>query len=69
MMYEFVHRYISDLYKADHFKDKEYKFPKAQLYQMYFAINRLDTEKFANLDFTLNFGIASEVRKSFVDQI
>jgi hypothetical protein len=29
---------------------------------MYFAIGRLDAEKFAALDFTLNFGISSEVR-------
>jgi hypothetical protein len=34
---------------------------------MYYAIGRLDAEKFAALDFTLNFGISPEVRASFVD--
>jgi len=34
---------------------------------MYFAIGRLDAEKFAALDFTLNFGISSEVRAAFVE--
>lgn len=36
---------------------------------MYFAINRLDADKFAVLDFTLNFGISSEVRAAFVDAL
>lgn len=34
---------------------------------MYFAISKLDVEKFAVLDFTLNFGISSEVRANFVE--
>jgi hypothetical protein len=34
---------------------------------MYYAINRLDADRFAKLDFTINFGIESAVRKSFVD--
>lgn len=36
---------------------------------MYFSINRLDAEKFARLDFTINFGIESHVRKSFCEAI
>lgn len=36
---------------------------------MYFAINRLDAEKFVALDFTLNFGISSEVRAAFVEAL
>lgn len=36
---------------------------------MYYVINRLDADKFAVLDFTLNFGISSEVRASFVNAI
>lgn len=34
---------------------------------MYFAINRLDAEKFAKFDFTINFGIDSEVRRLFIE--
>jgi len=68
-MYEFIHRHLSDLYKTGHFDDTVHNFPKAQLYQMYFAINRLDAEKFSTFDFTLNFGISSEVRKSFIDHL
>ena len=36
---------------------------------MYFAINRLDAEKFAKLDFTTNFGIESSNRKLFTDAL
>ena len=36
---------------------------------MYFAISRLDAEKFAQLDFTLNFGISPEVRSAFIDAL
>lgn len=36
---------------------------------MYYAISRLDAEKFAALDFTLNFGISSEVRAQFVEML
>ena len=34
---------------------------------MYHAIGRLDAGKFVTLDFTLNFGISSEVRAEFVE--
>ena len=61
MMYEFLHRYLHSQFKAGTLKDP-YIFNKAQQYQMYYAISRLDAEKFAALDFTLNFGISSEVR-------
>ena len=44
---------------------KLYRFQKAQLYQMYYAINRLEATNFVNLDFTLNFGISTEVRADF----
>ncbi len=36
---------------------------------MYYAINRLDAEKFANLEFAVNFGIQSEVKKSFLNAL
>ena len=44
-------------------------FPKAQLYQMYYAIARLDADKFANLDFTLNFGISPDIKARYVETI
>ena len=34
---------------------------------MYYAISKLDADKFANLDFTLNFGITPDVKNLFVD--
>jgi hypothetical protein len=34
---------------------------------MYYAIGRLDASQFVTLDFTLNFGISSEVRAAFVE--
>ena len=34
---------------------------------MYVVISRLDADKFAALDFTLNFGITQEVRTLFID--
>ena len=33
---------------------------------MYYAMNRLDADKFATLDFAVNFGISPEVKKAFV---
>lgn len=34
---------------------------------MYYAISKLEADKFANLDFTLNFGITPDVKNLFVD--
>ena len=34
---------------------------------MYYAINRLDAEKFARLDFTINFGIEQVNRRLMTD--
>jgi len=34
---------------------------------MFYAIDRLDAEKFSRLDFSMNFGIESHIRKLFVD--
>ena len=34
---------------------------------MYVVISRLDADKFAALDFTLNFGITQEIRTLFID--
>ena len=36
---------------------------------MYYCMNRLDAEKFANFEFSVNFGILTEVKKSFVDAL
>ncbi len=36
---------------------------------MYYAMNRLDADKFANLEFAINFGIQSEVKRSFVNAL
>lgn len=69
MAYEFLHKFLLTEYKNCKLDDKDYKFPKAQLYQMYYAINRLDAEKFAKLDFTMNFGVMPEVRSTFVEMI
>lgn len=34
---------------------------------MFFAVNRLDAQKFAALDFTTNFGIEPQNRKLFTE--
>jgi len=34
---------------------------------MYYAINRLDAEKFARLDFTTNFGFEPQNRKAVIE--
>ena len=36
---------------------------------MYYAINRLDAEKFCSLDFTLNFGITPDIKVQYVETI
>ena len=36
---------------------------------MYYALNRLDAEKFANLEFAVNFGIQTEVKRSFLSAL
>ena len=32
---------------------------------MYFAVSKLDADRFANLDFVMNFGISSEYKVLF----
>ena len=32
---------------------------------MYYAVSKLDADKFANLDFVMNFGITSEIKVLF----
>ena len=61
---------ISDYikYKLDKKKLKEtYIYPRNQLYQMYFVMNRLNAEGFCKLDFAVNFGIPTEVKTEFCD--
>ena len=70
-----MNKYIEGEYKAGKYNNpseedaKLYLFHKAQLIQMYYSINRLSAENFVKLDFTLNFGISSEVRAIFVQMI
>ena len=32
---------------------------------MYYAVSKLDADRFANLDFVMNFGISAEVKVLF----
>ena len=32
---------------------------------MYYAVSKLDADRFANLDFVMNFGITSEIKVLF----
>jgi hypothetical protein len=36
---------------------------------MYYAMNRLDAEQFASLDFAVNFGILQENKRNFVEAL
>lgn len=36
---------------------------------MYMSVNRLDAERFARLEFTVNFGVEMDNRKLFTDFI
>lgn len=67
MIYQFLNKYLLAEYDDGKFENQTYTFPKAQLYQMYYAIARLDADKLANLDFTLNFGITPDTKSIFVD--
>lgn len=67
-MLQFLHKYIKAQFEDGKYdveteeERKQYKFHKAQLYQMYYAIAKNEAENFVSLDFTLNFGIMPEVR-------
>lgn len=39
---------------------EQYMCARAQLYQMYFVIAKLDVQRLATLDFIVNFGITPE---------
>ena len=56
-MFQFLHKYLAQKFKDGAFADQSFVFLKVQQYQMYYALNRLDAEKFANLEFAVNFGI------------
>ena len=60
-----MHKYIELRYKAGDFKGENFNAPKAQQYQMYYAVSELDAEKVANLDFVMNFGITAEIKVLF----
>jgi len=36
---------------------------------MYYAVNKLDADKFANLDFVMNFGVLAETKVLFSEFI
>lgn len=40
----------------------EFKYPRNQLYQMYFVLSRLDADRFVKLDFIVNFGVAPSTK-------
>lgn len=40
----------------------EFKYPRNQLYQMYFVLSRLDADRFCKLDFIVNFGVAPSTK-------
>ncbi len=65
MIYEFIHQYLKLSYKKGNFKGQSYVQNKAQQYQMYFAVSKLDADRFANLDFVMNFGITAEYKILF----
>ena len=64
-IYEFLHKYLLDSYKAGDFTNQSFTSPKSQQYQMYYAVSKLDADRFANLDFVMNFGITSEIKVLF----
>lgn len=68
MMFSFLHQYISHNFKTNRYTE-DYIMPKAQAYQMYYCINRCDADKFANFDFSVNFGVPPEVKRSFIDAL
>jgi hypothetical protein len=68
-IYEFLYKYLLANYKAGVFDAEDYKMNKAQQYQMYFAVSKLDADRFANLDFVMNFGISSEYKVLFTSFI
>ena len=65
MIYEFIHKYLEASYKAGKFKGQSYTSPKAQQYQMYYAVSKLDADRFCKLDFVMNFGITPEIKILF----
>lgn len=62
---EFLHKYLLECYKAGDFSGQSFTSPKSQQYQMYYAVSKLDADRFANLDFVMNFGITSEIKVLF----
>lgn len=60
-----LHKYLLERYKAGDFKEQSFTSPQSQQYQMYYAVSKLDADKFVNLDFVMNFGITAEVKVLF----
>ena len=65
MIYEFIHKYLLNSFKAGKYDGKTYTSNKAQQYQMYYAVSKLDADRFCRLEFTMNFGISPEVKVLF----
>ena len=67
MIFQFLNKFIKTEFDNGKFADQVFNFAKQQQYMMYVVISRLDADKFAALDFTLNFGITQEIRTLFID--
>ena len=67
MIFQFLNKFIKTEFDNGKYNDKVFNFAKQQQYMMYVVISRLDADKFAALDFTLNFGITQEIRTLFID--
>lgn len=67
MIFQFLNKFIKQEFDAGNFADKQFTFQKQQLYMMYVVISKLDADKFAHLDYSLNFGIPSETKNLFTD--
>lgn len=65
VIYEFLNQYLKSSYKKGLFKGQTFEQNKSQQYQMYFAVSKLDADRFANLDFVMNFGITAEFKILF----
>jgi len=64
LLLSFLSKYIHECIEGDKsLLKKEFTAPKALLFQMYFVINKLDEQRFARMDFLVNFGVSlSEIR-------
>lgn len=62
LMLQFFESFLQRKVESLKLKLGEYKSSKAQLYQLYFVLNRFDEFKFIKMDYMTNFGVSFKTK-------